>query len=86
MTHDPMTVSLTRLGETLARLWPASDAGLTGDGMARLQTDSRRLAPGDVFVAVPGVDGDGRDFIAAALAAGAAAVLCHAGDRRPCPE
>ncbi len=86
MTHDPMTVSLTRLGETLARLWPGSDAGLAGDDMTRLQTDSRRLAPGDVFVAVPGVAGDGRDFIAAALAAGAAAVLCHAGDGRPCPE
>lgn len=38
---------------------------------ADLHLDSRRLRRGDVFLAVPGVRGDGRDHIAAALAAGA---------------
>lgn len=38
---------------------------------ADLHLDSRRLRPGDVFLAVPGVHGDGRAHIAAALAAGA---------------
>jgi UDP-N-acetylmuramoyl-L-alanyl-D-glutamate--2,6-diaminopimelate ligase len=40
-----------------------------------LALDSRRVRPGDVFLAVPGHTGDGRDHIEAALAAGAAAVL-----------
>ena len=42
---------------------------------ARLVTDSRRVRNGDVFVAYPGSRSDGRTFIAAAIAAGAAAVL-----------
>jgi UDP-N-acetylmuramoyl-L-alanyl-D-glutamate--2,6-diaminopimelate ligase len=52
---------------------------------AHLKLDSRAIAPGDVFVAVPGnVAGksvDGRTFIAAAVAAGAAAVLGEAAGR-----
>ena len=40
-----------------------------------LSADSRRLSPGDVFVAYPGDAGDGRNFIADALARGAAAVV-----------
>jgi UDP-N-acetylmuramoyl-L-alanyl-D-glutamate--2,6-diaminopimelate ligase len=41
----------------------------------RLVSDSRRVAPGDVFFAYPGEAADGRRFIAAAIAAGAAAVV-----------
>ncbi len=37
--------------------------------------DSRRLAPGEVFLAYPGERVDGRDYIPQALAAGAAGVL-----------
>lgn len=40
-----------------------------------LQCDSRRVQPGDGFVAWPGAATDGRHFVAAALQAGAAAVL-----------
>jgi len=40
-----------------------------------LQCDSRRLMPGDGFVAWPGAATDGRRFVASALQAGAAAVL-----------
>jgi UDP-N-acetylmuramoyl-L-alanyl-D-glutamate--2,6-diaminopimelate ligase len=41
----------------------------------RLVTDSRQLRPGDTFVALPGDVHDGRDYIAHALARGAASVL-----------
>ena len=41
--------------------------------------DSRAIKPGDLFIAVPGVAADGRDFIAQALQAGAAAVLAESG-------
>lgn len=40
-----------------------------------LVSDSRRVAPGDVFFAYPGEASDGRAYIAAAIAAGAAAVV-----------
>jgi UDP-N-acetylmuramoyl-L-alanyl-D-glutamate--2,6-diaminopimelate ligase len=45
---------------------------------ARLIADSRRVQPGDVFVAFPGAQVDGRDFIRQALAKGAAAVIADA--------
>jgi UDP-N-acetylmuramoyl-tripeptide--D-alanyl-D-alanine ligase len=37
--------------------------------------DSRRIQPGDLFVALPGEHSDGHDFAASAIAAGASAVL-----------
>jgi UDP-N-acetylmuramoyl-tripeptide--D-alanyl-D-alanine ligase len=40
-----------------------------------VEFDSRRLAPGGLFVALPGERVDGHDFAAAAMAAGAAGVL-----------
>jgi UDP-N-acetylmuramoyl-L-alanyl-D-glutamate--2,6-diaminopimelate ligase len=43
-----------------------------------LQADSRKLAPGDVFVALPGARVDGRAFVADAVTRGAAAVLVEA--------
>lgn len=44
----------------------------------RLIADSRRVQPGDVFVAYPGAHADGRSFIAQAVAKGAAAVIAEA--------
>jgi UDP-N-acetylmuramoyl-L-alanyl-D-glutamate--2,6-diaminopimelate ligase len=50
--------------------------------MHDLQLDSRRVKPGDVFVALPGAiagrSADGRSFIDAAIARGAAAVIVEA--------
>ena len=43
-----------------------------------LRTDSRQVRPGDAFIAWPGHATDGRRFVAAALAAGAATVLVEA--------
>ncbi len=42
---------------------------------AQLRLDSRQVQPGDVFFACPGMAGDGREFIGAAVAAGAAAIV-----------
>jgi UDP-N-acetylmuramyl-tripeptide synthetase len=62
---------LARLG----RVYPA----------AHLKMDSRAVAPGDVFVALPsavaGRNVDGRSFIEAAIARGAAAVIAEARGR-----
>ena len=50
-----------------------------GVAVTRLTADSRRVRPGDLFVAFPGAQADGRDFIAQAVAKGAAAVIAEAG-------
>ncbi len=76
-----MHVNASRLMTALARQWPEGAAALEAlqlAGNVALCLDSRELAEGDVFVAVPGVSVDGRDFIDQALATGAAAVLAHA--------
>jgi UDP-N-acetylmuramoyl-L-alanyl-D-glutamate--2,6-diaminopimelate ligase len=54
-------------------------AGL-GVPVRALETDSRAVQPGDVFVAVPGRRDDGRLHIAQAVAAGAVAVLWEDAD------
>ena len=48
----------------------------------QVSQDSRTLVPGACFVAVPGFHVDGHDFLEAALAAGAQAVVVQS-DRRP---
>ncbi|CAM3710592.1 UDP-N-acetylmuramoyl-L-alanyl-D-glutamate--2,6-diaminopimelate ligase [Roseateles saccharophilus] len=45
-----------------------------------LRTDSRQVQPGDAFIAWPGYGRDGREFVAAALAAGASTCLVEDGD------
>ncbi len=52
---------------------PGADTPITG-----LAQDSRRVAAGDLFLAVPGETHDGRQFIEQAVASGAAAVLAEA--------
>ena len=46
--------------------------------IAGVTADSRKVKPGWLFVALPGVHADGRDFVPAALKAGAAAVVAEA--------
>ncbi len=54
--------------------------GVANREVRGLQTDSRRVRPGDLFLAVPGMMTDGRDFIGDAVAAGACAVVYETGD------
>lgn len=75
------------MGSTLGKSFQLNEliSGLSGllmtDGTAEisgLACDSRKLEAGDLFFALPGVDVDGQDYIPAALAAGASAlVLSH---------
>jgi UDP-N-acetylmuramoyl-L-alanyl-D-glutamate--2,6-diaminopimelate ligase len=58
-----------RLSEILKRPLEA-DPVITG-----VTADSRKVAPGDLFAALPGATADGRAFIAQALEKGAAAIL-----------
>ena len=39
--------------------------------------DSRRVSPGMIFVAIPGQNFDGHDFISTAIHRGAAAIICE---------
>lgn len=53
----------------------ADRAAIEALGVRRLVNDSRAVRPGDTFVAYPGQARDGRDYIAQAIANGAASVL-----------
>ena len=46
-----------------------------GERITSVEFDSRQVGPGGLFLALPGERADGHDFAAAAVAAGAAAVL-----------
>ena len=56
---------------------------LLPDGITGIALDSRSVAPGMVFAALPGSQLDGRTFIPQAIAAGAKAVLVPRGSDRP---
>jgi len=56
----------------------AALAWLAQRGARALTTDSRRVAPGDAFIAWPGYAVDGRQFVLQARAAGASACLVEA--------
>ncbi len=56
----------------------AAQAWLRSRGVASLATDSRRVRPGDAFIAWPGHALDGRQYVPQALAAGARACLVEA--------
>ena len=70
---------------SLARIAQVTGGRLNGDPDAvvsgEVVIDSRRVAPGGLFAAVAGERSDGHDFAAAAVAAGATAVLAT----RPVP-
>ncbi|MEE9278441.1 MAG: Mur ligase domain-containing protein, partial [Dehalococcoidia bacterium] len=54
---------------------------LPSDPIGEISQDSRAVAAGGCFVAVPGLRVDGHDFLAAAIGAGAGAVVVQS-DRR----
>ncbi len=68
----------------MSALWEAADlVAATGGRMTLpfaahgVSIDTRAIAPGDVFVALVGDNGDGHDHVADALAKGAAGALVH---------
>ncbi len=75
----PQSVSLAALAEGIVAL-PAEARGLRVTGIA---ADSREVAAGALFAALPGTSRDGRRYIAEAVARGAAAVLAPAGTAWP---
>ncbi|MDA8420486.1 MAG: UDP-N-acetylmuramoyl-L-alanyl-D-glutamate--2,6-diaminopimelate ligase [Pseudomonadota bacterium] len=62
---------------------PASAAGLQ---VAGISSDSRTVEAGWLFVAAPGVRGDGREYLNGAIARGAAAVAYEPDDPLPSGE
>jgi UDP-N-acetylmuramoyl-L-alanyl-D-glutamate--2,6-diaminopimelate ligase len=75
-----------RLDELLRRSGlgaPSGDAPATAPAIRGLSADSRAVGPGVLFAALPGARTDGRDFIADAVARGAAAVLAPEGTLWP---
>lgn len=67
------------LGADFSAAWrQAAHVGITG-----ITADSRAVAPGFLFVALPGARHDGRSFIAEAVARGAAAILAPEGTAWP---
>ena len=76
------------VGGELADISPQDAAATRVTGT--VEFDSRLVTPGGLFLALPGAHSDGHDFAAAAVAAGAAAVLAArpvrgACDHRPLP-
>lgn len=51
--------------------------GNTGIEIGNLQTDSRKVNNGTAFIAIKGTLTDGHDYIAAAIEAGAVAIVCE---------
>jgi UDP-N-acetylmuramoyl-L-alanyl-D-glutamate--2,6-diaminopimelate ligase len=66
-------MKLAKLAELAGLKVEAGDVNITGFAI-----DNRKVAPGNVFGAFPGLSVNGEDYIAAAVAAGAVAVVARA--------
>ena len=74
--------------QRLSELADILDAKLVGNdtGFSRVVTDTRKLAAGDLYVALKGENFDGHDFLAAAQSAGAAGALVSRVVDCPLPQ
>ncbi len=70
-------VDRRRLSEIVALLPGGGQLRGTDPTIGGVTHDSRMVAPGDLFVAIPGAVVDGHDYVERAVAAGAAAVLAE---------
>ncbi|MDE0667652.1 MAG: UDP-N-acetylmuramoyl-L-alanyl-D-glutamate--2,6-diaminopimelate ligase [Acidimicrobiia bacterium] len=78
---EPTLLSLRRRSRVGGRLHVPAGAGSQDPSISSVCEDSRDVRVGALFCCVPGRSGDGHDFAAAAVAAGAAALLVE----RPMP-
>ena len=79
-------MKLKDLLSTLLAVDADSDARFASFELAGISADSRRIKPGDLFVAVTGSKDDGLRFVDQALAAGAVAVMAQRAPQPPLPE
>jgi len=80
MAATPRRVSLgALLGETDGAVLVRGDPAALVGGVTQ---DTRRLQAGDLFVAVPGLQRDGLEFVGRAIAAGATAIVAEQYDHQ----
>jgi UDP-N-acetylmuramoyl-L-alanyl-D-glutamate--2,6-diaminopimelate ligase len=65
------------LQQILYKVKIISVAGISVDEVNDLQTDSRKVKPGNCFIAVRGTLTDGHSFIGTAITNGASAIICE---------
>ncbi|OIP23483.1 MAG: hypothetical protein AUK52_04405 [Comamonadaceae bacterium CG2_30_60_41] len=70
-------MTLAQAAQWLAAAQPVSGVDAAQVAIARVHTDSRTVAPGDLFVALRGERFDANDFLADAKAKGAVAAVCQ---------
>ncbi|ARU58697.1 UDP-N-acetylmuramyl tripeptide synthetase [Oleiphilus messinensis] len=68
--------SLNELLETCFRVPEVVASELSGIRVSNVQIDSRKVSPGDLFIALPGLQSSAEKFVMAAVECGAVAVLC----------
>lgn len=68
---------MKRLSELISSLTIEEISGDTTREISAITFDSRKAAPGTLFVALKGTAADGHDFIPQVTAAGAAAIVCE---------
>ena len=64
-----------RLSDLAATLKPLEIRGTADPEIASLAYDSRKVSPGTLFIALPGLHADGHAFIGSAITRGAAAIV-----------
>src|SRR5687768_3579272 len=67
-----------KLAQLIADLPDAQVLGSAEVEISAITYDSRKVAPGSLFVAIQGTHVDGHRFIGQALTQGAAAIVCQA--------
>lgn len=66
-----------KLNQLIKDCQPAQTVGEEGREVKSVQIDSRRVQPGDLFVALRGTQVDGHEYIEKAIGQGATAVVCE---------
>jgi UDP-N-acetylmuramoyl-L-alanyl-D-glutamate--2,6-diaminopimelate ligase len=80
MTWADLHDVLVARGQTEARRWPPATGGI---GVTGVEHDSRRIAPGQVFVALKGLRADGVAFTRQAVERGAIAIVSEVPSPQP---